>query len=66
MTRVRIKDDFYIKKIADRPVAGNTATIIRALSKHSEIMIVEVDGLGPYGHHNGQLVLPPGSYEVVA
>lgn len=72
MTRIRINDDFYIKNIADRPVAGHTATIIRKLMKHSEIVIAEVDGLAPYGQTRssnrdaGHVVLAPGTYKALA
>jgi hypothetical protein len=62
MTRIRIKDEFGIKEIAGRTVAGSTATLVGLVDGW---VIAEVDGLSPYGHSGGQMVFAQEDYEVL-
>lgn len=63
MTRIVISPDFYLKHVGDRPVAGNTATIVGRLK--NGLVIAEVDGLAPY-MRNGRVALPAESYVEVS
>lgn len=63
VTSLRINEDFYIKHIGGRPVAGQSATLERNINP--AIAIVKVDGLDPYGpHHDGRLSVVAGDYEL--
>jgi len=61
--RIRILDSFFMKKIADRPIHGQMATITKRLP--SGVVLARVDGLEPYGHHGGQLAFAPNNFEFI-